>query len=135
MNAENTGQHASEDRTDHLLEHEYDGIQEYDNPLPRWWLALFWITVIATPGHTPGHCAFLVEPAGVVVLGDMLELGDLEEESHRLVGRRAAEFAAWYGLMPRSICMTGSRLFPAQRKTGLGRLDFCRISLLIPRPR
>jgi cytochrome c oxidase cbb3-type subunit 3 len=33
----------------HLLDHAYDGIQEYDNPLPRWWLALFWITIIFTP--------------------------------------------------------------------------------------
>jgi cytochrome c oxidase cbb3-type subunit 3 len=31
---------------DRLLDHEYDGIQEYDNPLPRWWLATFWITII-----------------------------------------------------------------------------------------
>ena len=28
-----------------LLDHEADGIQEYDNPLPRWWTALFWITI------------------------------------------------------------------------------------------
>jgi cytochrome c oxidase cbb3-type subunit 3 len=34
---------------DHLLDHNYDGIQEYDNPLPRWWLALFWATIIFTP--------------------------------------------------------------------------------------
>lgn len=26
--------------------HEYDGIREYNNPLPRWWLSLFWITII-----------------------------------------------------------------------------------------
>ena len=34
---------------DHLLDHSYDGIQEYDNPLPTWWLALFWATIIFTP--------------------------------------------------------------------------------------
>lgn len=32
--------------SDKLLEHNYDGIQEYDNPLPRWWVYLFVITVI-----------------------------------------------------------------------------------------
>jgi cytochrome c oxidase cbb3-type subunit 3 len=31
---------------DRLLDHEYDGIQEYDNPLPRWWVGTFWITII-----------------------------------------------------------------------------------------
>jgi len=31
---------------DRLLDHEYDGIQEYDNPMPRWWLATFWVTII-----------------------------------------------------------------------------------------
>ena len=32
--------------TDRLLDHEYDGIQEYDNPLPRWWTTLFWGTIV-----------------------------------------------------------------------------------------
>jgi cytochrome c oxidase cbb3-type subunit 3 len=31
---------------DRLLDHDYDGIKEYDNPMPRWWLATFWITII-----------------------------------------------------------------------------------------
>jgi len=31
--------------TDGTTGHEYDGIREYNNPLPRWWLMLFWITI------------------------------------------------------------------------------------------
>ncbi len=27
---------------DYLTDHSYDGIQEYDNPLPGWWKLLFW---------------------------------------------------------------------------------------------
>ena len=31
---------------DRLIEHSYDGIQEYDNPMPRWWVLTFWATII-----------------------------------------------------------------------------------------
>jgi cytochrome c oxidase cbb3-type subunit 3 len=31
---------------DRLIEHQYDNIQEYDNPLPRWWVILFWATIV-----------------------------------------------------------------------------------------
>jgi cytochrome c oxidase cbb3-type subunit 3 len=31
--------------------HEYDGIEEYDNPLPRWWFYLFLLTFIFTVGY------------------------------------------------------------------------------------
>ncbi|HET9064205.1 MAG TPA: cbb3-type cytochrome c oxidase N-terminal domain-containing protein [Gemmatimonadales bacterium] len=31
---------------DQLIEHEYDGIQEYDNPMPRWWVTMFWLTIL-----------------------------------------------------------------------------------------
>lgn len=34
------------DEQDRLLDHQYDGIQEYDNPLPRWWVLVFWATII-----------------------------------------------------------------------------------------
>jgi len=29
-----------------VLDHEYDGIREYDNPLPQWWTWILWITVL-----------------------------------------------------------------------------------------
>ena len=29
-----------------LLDHEYDGIHELDNPLPRWWINLFYVTIV-----------------------------------------------------------------------------------------
>ena len=29
-----------------LIEHSYDGIREYDNPLPRWWVYLFYATFV-----------------------------------------------------------------------------------------
>lgn len=31
---------------DKLLDHNFDGIQEFDNPLPPWWVGLFYITIV-----------------------------------------------------------------------------------------
>ena len=34
-----------------LLEHSIDGIQEFDNPLPGWWRAIFWATIFFAAGY------------------------------------------------------------------------------------
>ena len=36
----------AEQQDDKLLDHSYDGIQEFDNPMPRWWVWVFWATII-----------------------------------------------------------------------------------------
>ncbi len=39
--------------TDEVRDHRFDGIQEYDNPLPRWWLWLFYVTIIFGVVYAP----------------------------------------------------------------------------------
>ena len=34
-----------------LMDHAYDGIREYDNPLPGWWRAIFWATIFFAAGY------------------------------------------------------------------------------------
>ncbi|MCL4458323.1 MAG: UDP-N-acetylmuramoyl-tripeptide--D-alanyl-D-alanine ligase [Chloroflexi bacterium] len=52
-------------------------------------------TYNASPASTLAALGLLAETGGrkIAILGDMLELGDYEEEGHRLVGRRAAQVA------------------------------------------
>ncbi len=37
--------------TDETLGHSFDGIEEYDNPLPRWWFLLFVATLVFAVGY------------------------------------------------------------------------------------
>lgn len=50
--------------------HEWDGIKELNNPLPRWWLWTFYITIIWGIGYTIAYPAWpLVEGATAGLLG------------------------------------------------------------------
>lgn len=39
--------------SDQSFDHDYDGIQEYDNPLPRWWLWLFVGSIFFAIAYVP----------------------------------------------------------------------------------
>jgi cytochrome c oxidase cbb3-type subunit 3 len=43
------------EETDETTGHEYDGIQEFDNPLPRWWVMMFWATIIFAVGYIAAY--------------------------------------------------------------------------------
>jgi cytochrome c oxidase cbb3-type subunit 3 len=36
---------------DRLLPHTQDGIEEYDNPLPGWWVWVFWATIVFSAAY------------------------------------------------------------------------------------
>lgn len=58
-----------DEQRDQVLGHadEADGIEEYDNPLPDWWLGLFWITIVWAIGYT-AHYHFIAERSQVKTL-------------------------------------------------------------------
>jgi cytochrome c oxidase cbb3-type subunit 3 len=63
---------------DRIIEHEYDGIKEYDNPMPRWWVLCFWATIIYSLGY-------------LLVVGGMgTRQGNVDEYEADMVAWRAA---------------------------------------------
>lgn len=61
----NDTQHNDADRNhsasqdDPLIQgHSYDGIEEYDNPMPGWWVWLFWICIAFAPVYVLGMHVF-----------------------------------------------------------------------------
>lgn len=49
----------ADDTNDRLIKgHKYDGIQEYDNPMPGWWLWLFWGTILFSVVYVLGIHVF-----------------------------------------------------------------------------
>jgi cytochrome c oxidase cbb3-type subunit 3 len=80
----------NEQRPPSLLDHEYDGIREYDNPLPGWWVATFWASFFFAIGYL---AYYYVSPHGVSVAdayeADMAEARAIEAK--RSLGEAVTE--------------------------------------------
>lgn len=77
---------------DQLLDHNYDGIQEYDNPLPTWWVTMFWISIVFAVFYTVyyhyGHGKLAVEAYNEDMVAfyelqaeQLLALGEIKEST------------------------------------------------------
>ncbi|HEY4650917.1 MAG TPA: c-type cytochrome [Pontibacter sp.] len=61
-------------------EHDFDGIQEYDNDLPPWWKAMFYVTIVFAVGYMLHYHVF--------------KTGALQDEEYKVEMEEAAILAA-----------------------------------------
>ena len=70
--------------------HEWDGIEEFNNPLPRWWLWIFYATIVWGLGYTIAYPAWpLLTQATPGVLGHATR-ADVAAEIDRFTAANAA---------------------------------------------
>lgn len=63
--------------------HSYDGIEEYDNPLPGWWMGIFALTVIWAGVYYVGISLDLLPTYGVDLKREQQELAEVRFEYER----------------------------------------------------
>ncbi|MFP4274246.1 MAG: cytochrome-c oxidase, cbb3-type subunit III [Paracoccaceae bacterium] len=69
--------------------HEWDGIEEYNNPLPRWWLWIFYATIVWGIGYTIAYPAWPgIKQATPGLLG-YSSRAEVEKELQEFAGRNA----------------------------------------------
>ncbi len=79
--------------TEETTGHNYDGIEELDNPLPQWWLYLFVLTLVF------GAAYLAIYPGIWKGVADWSATGQLEQETQQHQARYAENFAR-YAEMP-----------------------------------
>lgn len=74
--------------------HEWDGIEELNNPLPRWWVITLWLTVIFALGYVVVYPAIPLLSGGTHGTSGWTSRGQLAEETAKAEAARAATNAA-----------------------------------------
>ena len=76
----------SEYQPDQLLDHEYDGIQEYDNRLPNWWLYTLYGAIVFGVGYWIVFHTFQTVPLPVERYEEEMQLA-AEAQLERIEGQ------------------------------------------------
>lgn len=93
-NDKDNGRRVDEPTGTEFVGHEWDGIEELNTPLPRWWLLTFYATVIWAIGYTVMFPAWpLISGATAGVTG-WTSRGQLEAEITAQTAKRAPVIAA-----------------------------------------
>ncbi|MET1756141.1 cytochrome-c oxidase, cbb3-type subunit III [Novosphingobium sp. RD2P27] len=69
--------------------HEWDGIEELDTPMPRWWLWTFYLTIIFSIGYVVVYPAFPLLARGTEGLWGWTSRGELAAETRAANAQRA----------------------------------------------
>ena len=93
--------------------HEHDGIQEYDNPLPMWWVYMFIISTV----FAVGYLIYYPGLGNVKSIGGWTELKQWQDE----VDRHEARFAPIYAELA---AMTPEQMAADRRASQVGRRLF-----------
>jgi len=88
--------------TNEVLGHadESDGIEEYDNPLPDWWVGLLWLTVIWAIGYSV-HYHFIADRSQVGALA--AEMAAAEVRYPAQAAASVAAVSADFAVTPEAI--------------------------------
>ncbi len=73
-----------------LLNHEYDGIREYDNPMPKWWVWIFWGSFYFALGYFV-HYHLTGNGESVAQAYDAEETAAREKEAMAVMGSEVTE--------------------------------------------
>lgn len=88
------GQHIDAATGTRTVGHEWDGIEELDTPMPRWWLWTFYLTILFAIGYVVVYPAIPLLHRGTEGLLGWTSRGELASDTRTEAGRRAPLMAA-----------------------------------------
>lgn len=116
-NTKDTGRRVDEPTGTEFVGHEWDGIEELNTPLPRWWLLTFYATIIWAIGYTVMYPAWPMISAATAGVTGWTSRGQLEAEMRAQAAKRAP-IASAIAATPVEALPTNAKLMSAAVEGG-----------------